>query len=172
MRTPTIAIPADTRTFHWSAPDGSTGRFKPNGPLLVSGYLANREVWQERAPVWAARLFVGFNVANRPAWTIDDLVPVVRHARLRQVKDADASFLLQRGLYTHTKAGRRRATIEEEGAQVIVLNLPEFKTSPRRFRRQMVALATAIARKLQQESVIIELQQGGIMRETIGVNAL
>lgn len=141
--------------------------FRPKGKLMLIGgdsLEENPERWAEEAPMWAARLFVGFNVGNRPVWTVDDLVKLVRSVRERQGRVADASFLIQKGIYTSQKTGE---VVEEDGAQVIILNLAGVPKNE--FRKEVIELAEVIAQVFEQELVIAELQEAGISKETIGV---
>jgi len=166
---PYIAVPADTRRFRWRNPRGAAaGAFEPNGRLtLVGGSRAleqNPAGWTTRQPVYAARVFVGFNVGARPRWAMSDVVRIVKRVRVAQVGAPDATFLYQRGLYTSKKDD---SVVDEKGAQVIVLNLAGASASE--WRTQMIALAEELATKLKQEEVIVEIQRGGISKETIGV---
>lgn len=163
-----ISIPADTRTKSWRSPSGQhQGSFRPNGPVIAHGPLPtsrNPEAWESDDPVLAARLFVGFNVGPRPVWTIDDLIPIVRRVRERQGHKADATFLVQKGIYTSMKDS---SVVEEDGAQVIVLDLDG--TPAKAFKDEMVELGETIATRLEQETVILELQKGGLTTSTIGI---
>lgn len=163
-----ITIPANTRTSHWRSPSGShAGSFRPNGSVLAIGPVPtskNPEAWESSDPPVAARLFVGFNVGPRAVWSVEDLVPLVRRVREQQGHKADASFLLQKGIYTSEKDG---SVVEEDGAQVIVLDLDG--TPEKKFKREMVELGETIATVLEQEAVILEMQKGGITTSTVGI---
>jgi len=160
-----MRIDANIGTAHWLAPTHH-GSFRPNGKLLVEGReaIANPALWEGKGPVWAARLFVGFNVGKKPRWDVDDLVKVVKRVRKRQEQKPDASFVLQKGIYTSSKTGK---TVDEKGAQVIVLNTTG--ASQKAFEKQMVELAEEIARSLKQEEVILEIQRSGLVKKTVGV---
>lgn len=163
------SFPADPRRFHWSSPNGrSRGRFIPDGHFVWYGRKNNPEEWGDKGPIWAARLFVGLSIGHDSAWTENDVVRIVKQVRQKQVKRADASFVLQRGLYTQEVKGKK-VVVDEQSVQIIILNLAFFKTSPKRFRTQMVALAEKLARDLEQKEVIIEIQRNGLYQETIGV---
>jgi hypothetical protein len=163
-------IPCDTRSITWRNPHdrGVRGTFRPRGKIARYGdadadFFSNPEAFSTKAPLWSGRLLVGFNVGDQPTWTVDDLVRVVRQAREAQGHPPDSSFLIQRGIYTSSRTG---SVVEEDGAQVIVLNLDDTPTA--KFRSEMVELGEVIARKLDQELVIVELQRGGVSREVIG----
>lgn len=161
-----MIIPADIRQARWQGPRGKRGTFRPNGTVQLVGArtaIENPAAWSSDEPLQAARLFVGFNVGAKPRWKLDDLVRVVKRARKAQGHAPDASFLVQKGIYTR-KSGE---TVTEDGAQVVVLNT-EGDAQPA-FQREMVELAEAIATTLKQEEVILELQRGGVVQRTFGV---
>ena len=164
-----ITVPADTRRFSWRTPNGTLGFFRPNGRMTVEGsrcgdFAENPAGWTSRAPIYAARIFVGFNVGHKAKWSMSDVVRIVKRVRKDQVGMPDATFLYQRGLYT---SKRDDSVVDEKGAQIIILNLAG--ASVKAFRDQMIFLGEEIATKLRQEEVIVEIQRGGISKETIGV---
>ncbi len=163
-----ITVPADTRRFSWRSPGGKTGSFRPNGRMTLEGrradFAENPTGWSSRAPIYAARIFVGFNVGPRPRWTMSDVVQIVKRVRKGQVGSPDATFLYQRGLYTSKEDS---SVVDEKGAQIIILNLSG--ATVKEFRAQMIELGEEIAEKLRQEEVIVEIQKGGVSKETIGI---
>jgi hypothetical protein len=164
-------IPAHTGVASWSHPTGAEGRFRPNGKLELitsADMRPNVSTWRSAGnQTMAARLFVGFNVGGKPRWTMEDLIRVVRGARVAQHQRQDASFVAQKGIYTHTAPGRSPKIIEEKGAQVILIRMPDEPEGA--FRGHMVELAEAIADRLKQAEVVLELQRGGIVQEVMGV---
>ncbi|HEX9136820.1 MAG TPA: hypothetical protein VF905_07720 [Nitrospirota bacterium] len=158
---------ANTSRHAWKEPNGAWANFQPKGKIKVvgrSGFERNPEAWDSDDPMLSARLFVGFNVGNEPRWSIDDLAPIVARERKAQHHPVDASFLVQKGLYTSQRDG---SVVYEDGAQVVLLNLtgePE-----RTFTREMVKLAEVIARDLEQELVVVQIQKGGVDKKTFGV---
>jgi hypothetical protein len=175
-----IAIPVEITEATWCSPDGKfSGRYNPSGkfgfayddPKIVR---SNPEWWSDTEPLYASRIFVGFNVGDRPTWTMEDLVRLVKSVRLRQVGKADHTILYQKGVYTSKKSGKQKP-ITEEGGQIIILNLKEFmkpkdrKKAKEVFRAQMVSLADRIIEEMHQEMVIVEIQKDGIRVETVGV---
>jgi hypothetical protein len=112
----------------------------------------------------AARIFVGFSVGHDAVYSMDDVIPLVKRVRMKQGVPPDASFLYQRGMYTHADGS---GTVTEDGAQIVLLNLSG--ASQEEFTNQMIELANVIREELQQESVIIEIQSKGIVQEVIGV---
>lgn len=163
-----MTVPADTRRFSWRSPHGGVGFFRPNGRMTLVGrgpeYAQNPTGWSSREPILAARIFVGFNVGRRPKWHMNDVVRIVKRVRKDQVGSPDATFLYQRGLYT---SKRDESVVDEKGAQIIILNLAGEPLGV--FREQMIELGEEIATRLKQEEVIVELQRGGISKETIGI---
>jgi hypothetical protein len=111
-----------------------------------------------------ARLFVGFNVGEKPKYTMDDIVALVMRKR---VPIPDASFVSQRGIYTSQITGQ---VVQEEGAQVIIiLGATVTRAVVAAFEDEMVALAETICHDMQQEMVIVELQRNGVVKQTIWV---
>ena len=168
-----VAIEANIGRFSWGH-KGDVGWFQPNGLLEVNGrsedLKANKELWSAGKPLYAARLFVGFNVGSKPRWKLDDVVRIVRRVRKKQVGDPSSSFVLQRGIYAHTeRVGGKQLIVDEKGAQIILVNTPELETSPRDFQNQMTELAEILATELKQEAVIVEIQQGGVTKKTISM---
>lgn len=162
-----MIVSANTRAHYWKAPHGP-GSFRPNGKLQIVGNRKNLEAnpaaWESEEGTLAARLFVGFNVGDKPTYTVDDLVSIVRGVRERQFRSPDSSFLVQKGIYTSRKTGD---VVEEDGAQVIILNL--YGASAKEFTAEMAELAEAIVHAFHQEEVVVEIQQSGITKKTFGV---
>lgn len=157
-----------TSRFAWNA-RGHSGWFRPTGTLRHSGnrrHLENPPRWESDEPLYAARIFVGFNVGDEKVWSLEDVVEIVREIRTEQVGNPGSTFLLQKGIYAHQAGG---PVVEEDGAQVIILNLPDYDTEPAQFRKQIVKLAEDMARQLRQEEVIVEFQKGGLSERTMGV---
>jgi hypothetical protein len=146
--------------YFFSRNGAPTGWFRPTGALRP-----NRERWSTTDPIQAARLFIGFNVGDEPTWKMQDVIELVREIRQEQRQSPAASFVFQKGIYAHT--GRKDLIVEEDGAQVIVLNLDEIPT--REFEQQMKMLGTKLATELKQEEVILDLQRAGISYKTMGL---
>lgn len=169
-----IVIPADIAATAWSHPSGATGHFRPNGrPQVVTidedAARPNPSTWQATGPqTMAARLFVGFNVGDKPTWKMQHLIDVVRRVRSKQRQREDASFVAQKGIYTHQHEGRRKPhVIEEEGAQVVLIRMPP--ETERAFRKHAIELAERIAGTMEQAEVVLEIQRGGLVQEVMGV---
>jgi hypothetical protein len=127
------------------------GVFVPNGALRP-----NKKLWRTTEPVQAARIFVGFNVGQAPTWSLGKVMELVKRIRTEQGMPADATFVFQRGFYTHSDG---KGLVEEDGAQIIILNT--FETPKKKFEQQMRQLADKIAYAMKQEEVIVEFQEGG-----------
>lgn len=160
-----MIIPANLRTHYWRAPHGPAS-FEPNGKIIIDGEAAekNREGWTSSKPMRAARIFVGLNVGGTPRWELGNVLKIVRRVREEQTSRPGASLIAQMGIYTSRKTG---AIVDEESVQVVILN-DDFAKA-RVFDAQMLALAEALARELEQEEVIVEIQVGGVSRRTFGV---
>lgn len=166
-------IPASLGTSHWSN-EHCHGCFRPRGTVLVvpvvDGATPNPASWRSAGKeTLAARIFVGFNVGGKARWDVDDLVRVVRETREEEHQKPDASFVAQKGIYTHHQPGKRAKVIEEDGAQVVIIRMPG--ESDAKFRRNMVALAETIAERMHQAEVVLELQRGGVVQQVMGVTA-
>lgn len=166
-----LILPVNTGVSHWRTPNGRWGTFTPSGKLTVweppGKATPNRETFSVTEPIWSARLFVGLNVGSRPRWNDSDVVDIVADVRDKQTGDPSMSIVSQLGVYKHDKSGE---VVSEKSVQVIILNLPHLGVGQKAFREQMVQLGEVLADKLQQELVIVELQKGGIVKETIGVS--
>ncbi len=130
-------------------------RFVPKGPVIEVGStdrLNYNPVTRSPAVPLTARLFVGLNVGQTPTWSVEDVIRVTQRARLEQKTAPDASFVLQRGLYTDKAEN-------EDSVQVVVFNFGDPEDV---FEQQMIALAEALIRELQQEKVYVELQRAGV----------
>lgn len=95
---------------------------------------------------------------------MDDVVKIVRSIRTKQSGDPSSTFVAQRGIYKHSDSDM---VVDEPGAQIILID--SHGTKMREWRHEMMELAEDIAKKLQQESVVLEIQKNGQSVETIGV---
>lgn len=133
-------------------------RFVPKGPVIEVGstdHAKHNPV--ERQPVvpLTARLFVGLNVGSVPTWSVEDVIRITQRVRLEQKSAPDASFVLQRGLYTD----KSENIVKEDSVQVVVFN---FGDAEDEFEQQMIGLAEALIHELQQEVIYVELQRNGV----------
>jgi hypothetical protein len=155
--------PVDTSPVNFSHNGRVVARFRPTGALRP-----NLELWSSTEPIQAARLFVGFNVEDEPMWSLGRVMELVKDIRSDQGQRPDASFLYQRGYYTHELGESRGAVlVEEDGAQIIVLNT--FETPPKTFEKQMKELADKLAYAMEQKEVIVEFQRGGRTYDTVSM---
>ena len=164
-------IPVYLGPTSWGGPNA--GQFRPNGPLTYHGdpstwdratFLKNPvlhggKTEGKKKGLWSARIFVGLNVGGAPRWTPDDVVKLVLEVRVAQVGRPDASFIVQRGLYSQGPD-----VIDETSVQVAIMNLPYWNVSKDAFKEQMVELADRLAEELDQESVILEIQKNGLLK--------
>lgn len=104
-----------------------------------------------------ARITVGFAIDADAFWTLDDLVKFYTRLRKAQGHGLDASFLAQRGIYTHQDG---RHVVDEPGAQIVII-YTKGDLTPQAFAEEMYALADGIRHRMHQESVLLECQQGG-----------
>jgi len=164
-----MRIDIDNRPLHWRS-RANSGSFYPKGAMQLHGNRAvleeNPENWFSRS-TYSARLIVGFERKGKRDVTMNQLVRIVRRVRKEQVGDQGATFLSQRGVYQRTK----KEVVDEPGAQVVIINTPNMKSSPAKFAKQMLELAETLAAELGQDEVIVEIQKNGIAQRTAGVRA-
>lgn len=133
-------------------------RFKPTGPLVPqsrSQELARREPLSRLS----ARFFVGLNVGTETKWTERDVVDAVVRIRRAQGATPGASILSQLGIYED----QQRRIINEPSVQIIII---DFDGVPQdAFTKEMIALGEQLARELQQETVLLEIQKRGVVED-------
>jgi len=148
--------------------NGRVREFTPKGKIFtVSGGKLAKQNPIERIGQggYSARLFVGLKVGRKLKWKIADVVKIVWDVRERQKATPDASILAQSGIYKDMK-GRR---IVEPSVQIIIL---DFSGQPKEvFVYQMQTLGEALCRELEQETVILEIQNKGVIEDVYTVKA-
>jgi hypothetical protein len=149
-------------------------RFKPVGPMMfIEGSGTSRRASEASASdvkrlgkgSLSARLFVGLSVGNTPRYSVDDVVAATVAFRKKAKRSPDASFVAQKGTYTHDKSGK---LVVEDSVQVIIL---DFSGKRAAFVADMKKLGTELRKKFKQESVILEIQDRGIVQEVFGIYA-
>lgn len=154
------ALPVSTRNL--VAFEGR--QFRPSGPLWAYGddsiLDARNNPIRGRRETQAARVFVGFNVAGVPRWRLSDLIRVVLDFR-----PAGATFLATRGLWKDPAKGVE----QERGAQIIIVDTQGIPGD--RFQDEIVGLSEHIADKLEQDSVLVEMQLSGRPSHVLDVTA-
>lgn len=130
----------------------SGGSFRPYGKRITGG---SRKVNPKLEAPWSARFVVGFNVGHEQVYDMDALVALVR-AELG-ARPA-ATFIAQRGLYTHHDP--RVGVVDEQGAQVVILDVEGLTEAV--FVQKMRRLAKKLCRKMKQESILLEIQKAGV----------
>ena len=146
--------------------DGRVGRFKPTGPLHVVHVRSdrgraredNKELpYNSTLESWgveglAARLFVGLKVGDTLKWTTEDVMKathgyLTEHAGL----SGNSTFIAQKGWYNG---------ISEDSVQVVVFD--EDGVTIDRWTDTVLALGAFLREHFEQESVIVEIQRGGV----------
>jgi hypothetical protein len=145
---------------------GRVRTFSPDGPTFV----VTQGVLTKLNPIarlgqggLSARIFVGLKVGTRVKWKVADVVKIVWEVREKQKQSPDASILAQSGIYKDHK-GRR---IVEPSVQIIIMDFAG--SSKETFLKEMEALAESLREKLQQETVILEIQNRGIIEDVYSV---
>lgn len=155
-------IVVDMRTFRHRGVE-----FRPSGEVIEVGevpQLESNPVKRHAATPLTARLFVGLSVGQDKAWTVEDVINVTQEVRLRQKEAPDASFLIQRGLYTD----RSNEIVREDSVQVVLFSFGDDQAT---FEDQMVELAEELVDRLQQETIYVELQKAGVPYTVLEVTA-
>ena len=153
---------------------GDVRKFTPRGPSrLVEGSARSRRRGAKEDTVddWgpgglAARLFVGLNVGETPTYSIDDVVRATKEIRKTQGQLPDATFIAQKGLYTEP-AERGAHLIVENSVQIIIFDTEG--SSLEAFGDKIVQLARGLRERFDQDSVIVELQEGGVSKKVLAV---
>lgn len=139
-------------------------RFRPQGHLRCyhEGAVPN-PAKRLGAGGFSARVFVGLNVGQRKAFSVDDVVKIVWAVRKRQGRSGDASILAQRGIY-EDRGGHR---VVEQSVQIIVI---DFSGQPKKaFTDEMVELAETLRKRMKQETVILEIQRKGVVTDVFSI---
>lgn len=159
---PKKKIAVDLRTFRHRGVE-----FRPTGKVIEVGEVPQVEenpVKRHTVAPLTARLFVGLSVGQDETWTVEDVIGITQEVRLRQKEAPDASFLVQRGLYTD----RSSEVVREDSVQVVLFN---FGTDQAAFEDQMTELAEVLIDRLQQETIYVELQKSGVPYSVLEVTA-
>lgn len=144
-------------------------RFKPHGAISVvhdaTSTIAKEDVSRLSSGGLSARLFVGLNVGQSQKWSVDDVTERVFAIRKSQGRVADASILLQQGIYEDF-SGKR---VVEPSVQIIIIDLMGVSKSD--FVADMKSLAEQLRVSLEQEVVILEIQKRGVVVDVFSASA-
>lgn len=152
-RTPALRLNVDTRAIK-----NQRFEFRPEGVSVRSGPLPNpRSLISDVTK--SARIFLGFNVGDKPTYSIDDVVEMVKKYRAAQGQDPDATFFATKGLYTERRVGSKSRLITENGCQIVILN---FGQKDEEFEEEMSDLCERLCRKMKQDKVFLEFQKNGL----------
>ncbi len=164
-------IPADPRRAFWNAP-GHSGSFQPMTgtmqTLAIDPDVEEPTPWckGKRDDRHAYRVFVGFEEAGKPAWTVADLIAIVRDVRKLQGAPGNSGLVVQEG--TISKRTGDDPVVTGAGAQVIVVKVP--KETVAKFHANVVALGEQICVRMKLREVVIESQICGMIKKTYGVS--
>lgn len=128
--------------------------FDPDGPEWFTGRRANARD-RFTGDNYAARLFIGFNAGNKPTWTMEEIIAMVKDLRTKQGQLPDATYIATKGVFTHG-SGR---TVVEDGCQVIIFAMDE---EPATFEENVLLLAEELVVLLGQEAIFVEIQKNGL----------
>ncbi len=168
--------------------DGKAFEFVPTGKIYEVGDASEWYTRSQREnPIkrstnrstQGGRIIVGFNVGIEEKWKMDDIVGIVFDLRRKQVKsaikDGDArphplggdvgvTFIAQKGIW---QAVRDKKAYPENGAQITMANIISEKK--RRFRQDMIDIGEELMSKLNQNAVIVEISERGVVEETLEI---
>jgi hypothetical protein len=143
--------------------------FTPQGVVKVNPLSKSRlnpikaDYIKAYGPSIAARLFVGLSDLKGNKYTMSKLVTLTRSFLRLYGAPEDSSFLSQSGVYTHKSGRDAGKVVTEKSAQIIIIKMDGEKTLSR-FQDLVVGLSEEICRKMNQESVIIDLQRNGVSK--------
>ena len=171
-----MRLPFKNNPVRWK--DGGLHKaFFPKGaPSIVPlGKRVNpvkTDLTKEYGPTWTARFLVGLSVNGVETYSMDHLISLTRkYLRENGIKE-DASFIAQKGVYTHEEGPEAGKVVQENSAQVVLIYLgtpalEEF-VSKEGF---CVKLAEHICTLMKQETIIVQIQKNGVEEATWSVCA-
>lgn len=155
---------------------GHVRRFRPTGEVFYMNYESARVIAASEAPAgskveklgaggYSARIFIGLNVGTKTEYTLEDIMRATLAYRKKHGKAADGSFLGQKGIYED----RKKRIIEEPSVQIVLIDLSGM--SEKRWTFEMTGLAKHLREKFKQETVILEIQNRGLVTALYSVTA-
>lgn len=175
-----MILNVDTRQTTHTTKDGTSHSFRPTGPLYIvddKGGLhpvtetVARELKNpiEKIPRggMSARLFIGLNVGDKPTYTTEQVIADTIKIRKRQKVLPDASFLTQRGVYTHGK-GKASHLVKEDSVQIIIIDT--VGTPEKTFIKQVQSLGKQLRADFKQNEVILEVQKSGVVQDVYAIS--
>lgn len=144
------------------------GSFEPREML----YAPNGIKWESYNGL-SGYFFIGLNVGDKRKWGLWDVVDSVRSLLRGMGREEDSSYIVQRGVYTHAKEEGQpddapRKVVEEPSVQVVVFDSYPA-TKPEVFVKQMQDIGAALAEKLQQETIIVDVRRANVSVGTFGM---
>jgi len=160
-----MKFPCNLSAMRYESPDGrKIGLFNPSGRVAWSGPIPNEaELWTPK--LYSARIFLGFNVGRKPTWKMGDVTEWVKRNRRAQGVAPNASFIYQKGIWTHTKGPDRGKSVTEKSTQIVLLNLDKNENRTE-FKKHVLDLAQDMVRHFRQEEVVVDFQLNGISKRT------
>jgi hypothetical protein len=136
--------------------------FIPDGKYIISGTRKNPlTIGNVIKNTWAGRLIVGLSVHKVPKYRIEDLIRETRVFLKKSGLPEDASFVAQHGVFTH-KDG---TIVQEKSAQVFIINAGYY-SSTGDWKEFLERLAEFLIIKLEQEVIVVEIQNNGLVDVT------
>ena len=156
------------KSITWSK-GSRPGGFRPNpGVPTIHGVKHNPSRWDTDSTD-AARLVIGFNIGLARAFTLAQVIDMVKEIRLKQVGFPNSSFLSQEGIYTYQKGPHKGEYTQEKGCQVILLNVPPADVPLEKFYTDVIECAELLCKALSQEEIVVEIQHNGVVVKTMGI---
>lgn len=113
----------------------------------------------------SARIFMGLSVGEDATFTVDDVVQAVARIRRARSLTPNASILSQKGIYED----RQKRLIVEDSVQIVIIDVDG--TPIEEFKEEVLDLADELIDEFEQEEIVVELQDAGIVQELFSVTA-
>ena len=137
--------------------------FIPGGEFIVCGGSRKNPLSAGNVikNTWSGRLIVGLSVKKSPKYTIEDLIQGTRMFLKKAKLPQDSSFVAQHGVFTH-KDG---TIVKEKSAQVFIINAGYYN-DVEDWKEFLEKLAEYLLVKLEQEMIVVEIQNNGVIDVT------
>jgi hypothetical protein len=157
-------FPFNNNPFRIFVPKKGGISFVPKGAVVFYGKRRNpKDEWLTKdSPNYAARMFVGLSVGNKPVFSVADVVNKVRTFLRKNNWKEDSSFIAQAGVYTEDEPDTKRRVVCEKSVQVVLFK-GDSGTEPD-FRRIVENLALHLCEVFRQKAVIVDYQRNGISK--------
>jgi hypothetical protein len=130
------------------------GTWTPAGPLWTLSPRKNPPLEWPRT--FAGRLFIGFNVAGKKTWKLQDIADFVGEHWI-----GSASIIAQKGIWRESVSAEPEP---EDSAQVVILSDGDEWGSLTEFKQAVLALGDLAREMFEQDAVLYQIQDQGISK--------